>query len=284
MTIGRFVGTFLYVLAFSVATLSFSLSTSLARINGSRAAVVMEASTGKILWAKNPDHRLPPASTAKLMTAILVLEKGDLSRMVTISKNASRVQPFKAGFKRGDRVTVEELLYAALLRSANDAAVALAEAVAGSEERFVLLMNQKAAEIGATHTKFINASGLPGPRQYITAADLSRIMKVALGYPKLKEVMGAPAVELSIENGATLFLKSTNKLLSSDEALIGGKTGYTARAGHCFVCAAEREKEIIIVAILGSPSRKRLWDEARELIGKGFQMITAAARPTIPRL
>ncbi len=244
-----------------------------------RSSVVVEASTGKILCGKNPNDRQPPASTAKLMTAIVVMEKGDLSRAVTVSKHAALVQPMKLGFKQGDRITIEDLLYAALIRSANDAAVVLAEAIAGSEARFVQMMNEKAAEIGALNTKFINATGLPGPHQYITVLDLARIMNYALRFPKLREIIGTPVAEFSTEKGTTLLLQSTNKLLGADQALIGGKTGYTARAGHCFVCAAERDNSTIIVALLGSPSRKQLWQETEQLIGRGFRII-ATDRPS----
>jgi len=243
-----------------------------------RSALIREASTGRVLYARNPDLRLPPASTAKLVTAMLVIEKTNLNDVVTISKNASRVRPFKVGFKKGDRATVEELLYAALIKSANDAAVALAEAVAGSEENFVPLMNQKAAAIGALDTQFINATGLPGPNQYTTALDLSTIMVAALSYPKLREIIGTPAVEFSTRDGRHLSLKNTDKLLWSDECMIGGKTGYTLLAGHCFVGAAEREKATIIVVLLGSPSRNRLWKETEALIDKGFQMMENSNR------
>jgi D-alanyl-D-alanine carboxypeptidase (penicillin-binding protein 5/6) len=207
------------------------------------------------------------------MTAIVAIEKADLNDVVPISKNASRVRSLKVGFRKGDEVTVEKLLYAALIKSANDAAVALAEAVAGSEKGFVELMNQKAISIGAKDTQFINSTGLPGPHQYTTALDLSKIMSCVLSYPKLKEIIATPAVELSTDKGEILSLKNTDKLLWSDGDLIGGKTGYTFRAGHCFVCAAEREKEVIIVALLGSSSRKHLWKEAEALIDKGFQII-----------
>jgi D-alanyl-D-alanine carboxypeptidase (penicillin-binding protein 5/6) len=239
-----------------------------------RAAVVMDESTGRILYAKQPDCRLPAASTVKLMTAVVAIEKADLDAVVTISKNASHVRPSKVGFKQGDKVTVEKLLYAALIESSNDAAVALAEAVAGSEKGFVELMNQKAISIGAKDTRFINSTGLPNPHQYTTAQDLSKIMSCVLSYPKLREIIGTPAVELSTDKGKILFLKNTNKLLRSDGDLIGGKTGYTLRAGHCFVCAAEREEEVIIVALLGSSSREHLWKETEFLINKGFQIMT----------
>ena len=263
----------LYGLAFLASIFLPALSTAFAETIHARAAVVMEASTGRILYGKHPERRLPPASTTKLITAIVAIEKADLDDVVTISRYASLVRPLKAGFRQGEKVTVENLLYAALIKSANDAAVALAEAVAGSEKDFVELMNQKAISIGAKNTKFINSTGLPGPHQYTTALDLSRIMSRVLSYPKLKEIIATPAVELLTDKGEILSLKNTDKLLWSNGDLIGGKTGYTFRAGHCFVCAAEREKEGIIVALLGSSSRGHLWKEAEALIDKGFQII-----------
>jgi D-alanyl-D-alanine carboxypeptidase (penicillin-binding protein 5/6) len=264
---------FLYRLVFFVFILAFSHSNSFAEVITSQAAVIMDASTGEILYGKNSDSLLPPASTAKLMTAIVVMEKANLSDIVTISQKASHAHPLKAGFKKGDKVTIEGLLYAALLKSANDAAVALAEAVAGSEDCFVSFMNQKTLSIGAENTKFINATGLPGSGQYITALDLSRIMKYAMSYPKLKEILATPSAKVSTEKGKVIFLRNTDELLWTDEEVIGGKTGYTCSAKHCFVLAAERDRKTIIVSLLGSPSRKILWQEAKKLTNKGLQMI-----------
>lgn len=239
----------------------------------SRSAIVVDALTGRTLYSKNPDLRLPAASTVKLMTAILAIENADFSDIVKVSKRASRVSPSKAGLKNGDMVTIKTLLYAALVKSGNDAAVALAEAVAGTEKRFVGLMNSKAIAIGALNTKFKNPHGLPARGQYTTASDLSKIMNYALMYPELREIIGTRAVKVLTENGHALFLKNTNKLLWSDDDLIGGKTGYTRRARHCFVCAAEREERKIIVVVLGSPNRKTLWKESERLIHKGFEVM-----------
>jgi serine-type D-Ala-D-Ala carboxypeptidase (penicillin-binding protein 5/6) len=270
---------YLFVLLFTVCCL---LSTAaFADEVHSRAAVVMNASTGKILYAKNPDLRCQPASTTKLMTALIVMENARLNDIVRISRNVANTPPHKAGFREGDELTVEELLYAALLGSANDAAVALAEAVAGSESRFVELMNKKALAIGADNTRFINATGLPGTEQYTTASDLSKIMNYALKYPKLREIIGTRVTEISTEKGKSIFLKNTDRLLWSEEDLIGGKTGYTRKARHCFVCAAERDNETVIIALLGSPSRSDLWKETGTLIGKGFEVIGNNEKPFI---
>jgi D-alanyl-D-alanine carboxypeptidase (penicillin-binding protein 5/6) len=257
---------FLCSLILLTPALLFLISNSFAKTIDYRAAVVMDGSTGKVLYAKNPNRQLPPASTTKLMTAIIAIESKNILDIVEISKNASHVSPTKAGFKEGDKVTIEGLLYAALLRSANDAAVALAEGAAGSEERFVQLMNNRAIAIGATNTRFINATGLPGPGQHTTASDLSKIMLYALKYPKLKEIIGTSIMRVSTEEGKTFFIKNTDKLLWSDEEIIGGKTGFTYSAGHCFVCAAEHNTKIIILSILGSPSRKTLWKETENLL------------------
>ena len=259
----------------------FSSAVSHAQDLQSRAVAVIDATSGKILYAKNPDLKCPPASTTKLMTAIVALDKADLKDIVTISRNAARVPPHKAGFKEGERVTVEELLNAALIGSANDAAVALAESVAGSEDVFVELMNKKALAIGATNTRFINPNGLPGQGQYITAHDLAKIMDYALLYPKIREIIGTRVAQVSTTAGNTKMIRNTNRLLWSEDDLVGGKTGFTNKARHCFVCAAERRNEKIVVALLGSPSRSDLWKETEILIDKGFDVMGNRETPLV---
>ena len=247
----------------------------------SRAAVVMDAATGRVLYAKNPELRLLPASTTKLMTALVVIEKANLKDVVTVSRNATNTAPTRSGLKPGDKVTIETLLYAALMKSANDAAVALAEAVAGSEEDFVQLMNRKALAIGANQTHYINANGLPGKGQYITAYDLSKIMRHAIKYPVLKEILGTKMTGISTQTGKTMFIKNTNKLLWSDEDVLGGKTGYTNQARHCFVCAGEKDNDTLIVALLGSPRRELLWRETEELMAVGSRVLNNHEEPAV---
>lgn len=247
----------------------------------SLSVAVIDSSREEIVFAKNPYLKHPPASTTKLMTAIIAMESVNLSDIVTISRNASRVAPHKVGLIEGDQMTVEQLLYAALLSSANDAAVALSEAVAGSEKSFVSMMNMKAHSIGALDTRFTNSSGLPDKGQYTTAHDLAKIMNYALRYPKLKEIIGTRTAKISTDNGNSVFLRNTNMLLWSEEDVIGGKTGYTHKSKHCFVCAAERGNETLIIAILGSPSRSNLWKESGNLINKGFEVIADKGEPVI---
>lgn len=269
------------LMLFILFLLLSSSSTYAALSIQSRSAVVMDASTGKLLYAKNPYLKRAPASTTKLVTAMVVLDRKKLTDIVKVSSNASRVSPHRAGFRAGDTVTIENLLYAALLDSGNDAAVALAEAVAGTEAQFVRRMNRKVMAIGVKNTRFINASGLPGRGQYTTAFDLGKIMSYALRYPKLKEIIGTRVTEISTKNGNGLFLKNSNKLLWSEDDLVGGKTGYTRSARHCFVCAAERNGSTIVVAILGSPNRKGLWKESEALIARGFDVIGNRKQPEI---
>jgi len=271
----------LYSFVFLLLTFHFSLFTASAEEIKSRAAVVMDAVTGRVLYAKNPDMRLLPASTTKLMTALVVLERVNLNTVTTVSAKAAAAAPTRAGLKAGDKVTIENLLYAALMKSANDAAVALAEATAGSEDAFVALMNRKAIALGANDTHYVNANGLPAEGQHITAYDLAKIMRQAIRYPVLKEILGTRITEVSTETGKTMFIKNTNKLLWSDEEVLGGKTGYTRKARHCFVCAGERENETIIVALLGAPSRGLLWKESEELLNFGIKVVNKTEEPVI---
>ena len=266
---------FFWVLPLLLVTNLFSPTASFTQNLKARAAVVLDAISGRVLLSKNPDILLAPASTTKLLTAMIAMEQANLGDSVAISKNASSVPHYKMGLKAGEKVSIELLLYAALLKSSNDAAVALAEAVAGSEECFVQLMNEKVLSLGAYNTRFINAHGLPGPNQYTTAYDLAQIMIHAMGYPKIREIIATPVASFWTEKGRPLFLKNTDKLLWSEEDLVGGKTGYTQTAGHCFVCAAERGNKTIVVSILGSPNRKTLWKETETLLDKGFQILSA---------
>ncbi len=274
---GRFVRTFLLLV-----TCSLSLVTPVfGEEVQARAAVVMEAATGRVLYAKNPELRLMPASTTKLMTALIAVERADLNDVVVVSRNAANVVPTRSGFKQGDKVTVETLLYATLMKSANDAAVALAEGIAGSEEQFVELMNRKAIALGATDTKFINPNGLPGKGQHITAFDLAKIMRQAIKHPVLREILGTRTTELSTESGKTVMIRNTNKLLWTDEEVLGGKTGFTQAARHCFVCAGERDSNTLIISLLGAPSRSDLWKETEDLMAFGSKVLQNHEEPVV---
>lgn len=247
----------------------------------SRAAIVMEASTGRILYGKNPNLRLLPASTTKLMTAMVALDRANPNDTVVISEKAASCSPVKARFRVGERVTVETLLNAVLIKSANDAAFALAEGVAGSEERFVQLMNEKVLALGMSDTKFVNATGLPMEGQYITVYDLARILRHALRYPLIKEIVATKVSRISTEDGREIFVKNSNKLLWSDDSVLGGKTGYTRAAKHCFVCASEQGGKTVITAILGATTNAQLWKESEHLMKKGFAIVGGKEEPVL---
>jgi len=247
----------------------------------SRGAIVMEASTGRILYGKNPNLHLPPASTTKLMTAMVALDRINPGDTVIISEGAAKISRIKANFRAGETVTVETLLNAALIKSANDAAFALAEAVAGTEEKFVELMNQKVIALGMEDTRFINATGLPGYGQHTTAYDLARMLRHALKYPLIKEIINTKASRISTEEGRAIFIRNSNRLLWEDESVLGGKTGYTREAKHCLVCASGQGNETVIAAILGAPSRETLWRESEALLERGYKILQGREEPVM---
>ena len=199
------------------------------------------------------------------MTALLVFEHLPLNKVVTVSRQATYTQSSKAGLMAGEHYTVADLLYTALMQSANDAAITLAEAVAGSEGEFVKLMNTRAKQLGARQTRFTNSNGLPTKEtQYTTAFDMYLIFREALKYPFFKEAMAYKNKAITSQEGRAITLKSYNKLLWKEWGKkIHGKTGYTRKARYCFVGYLEGEKEPLIVAVFGC--RKR-WSDIRYII------------------
>jgi serine-type D-Ala-D-Ala carboxypeptidase (penicillin-binding protein 5/6) len=223
-----------------------------------KAAIVMDDS-GAVLYSKFPNARLAPASTVKLVTAMVVIDSLDPEYLVKISRNAGAVRSIQPRIHADEEMTVSDLLHLALMKSINAAAVALAEATAGSEQDFVVLMNRKAKELGANNTRFANASGLPkGGIQYSTAGDLVLIMRAALSYPLLREILGTKGYLIRTAAGREIFLDNSNDLLWYQNNVIG-KTGYTGNARHCFVCAINTEKGPLFTAVLGARSRSSLW-------------------------
>jgi D-alanyl-D-alanine carboxypeptidase (penicillin-binding protein 5/6) len=235
-----------------------------------KAAIVVDSS-GEVLYAKYPDARLAPASTVKLMTAMVVIDKLDPAVKVKISRNAGKIRSIPPRLHPDEELTVSDLLHLALMKSINSAAVALAEATSGSERDFVTLMNQKAREIGADNTLFANASGLPKGTQYTTASDLALILKTALSYPLIRDILGTKAYLVRTTEGRDLFLENSNDLLWQSDNMIGGKTGYTGNARHCFVCAINTGRGPLFTAVLGARSRSSLWRSTLLLEAIGMQ-------------
>ncbi|MEN3000440.1 MAG: D-alanyl-D-alanine carboxypeptidase family protein [Armatimonadota bacterium] len=223
-----------------------------------RSAILIEASTGQVLFSKNPDLSLPPASLTKIMTAILVLERCGLEEQVTASKRAVDTKASTMHLQVGERVSVRDLLYALMLRSANDAAIALAEHTAGSVENFVQLMNEKVRELGATRTHFTNPHGLHDPRHRSTARDLALIARYAMENPQFRAIVSQREVVISrsIKLDDTLMVNKA-KFLALYPWAEGIKTGFTRQAGFCFAGAASKGGRRLITVVLDSSQREQ---------------------------
>jgi len=244
------------------------------------AAVLMDADTGTILFAKNVRERRPPASTTKIMTALLILEEGQLDDRVVISERAAGSGGTGLGLKRGQRVTLRDLLWAILLRSANDAASAAAEHVGGTEERFVARMNAKAISLGMEETHFTNPHGLDDADHYASAFDLALLTRQALRNPTLARMVRTPDAWLSIETGPNgkvikrRLIRTHNRLLGQFFGADGVKTGYTGRAGRCLVASASRGEHQLIAVLLDDSDR---WTDAAALLEYGFAALGGQA-------
>lgn len=216
-------------------------------------------------YGKNVHSRVPPASTVKVMTALIVLERLPLDKVVTTSVRATHPQPSKIYAKPGEKFRVRDLLYALMLKSANDASVILAEAVAGSEDKFVDLMNKKARELGAKHTRFANAHGLPSKaKQYTTPYDMYLIFRAALKHDFFRKLVGTKSRIIYSLEGRKIPLRSHNKILFMDwKKKLHGKTGYTKAAKACFVGYLHKGQSICIIAVFGCTRR---WDDIKYIV------------------
>lgn len=238
-----------------------------------RTAILIEAKTGHVLYERDADARMFPASTTKIMTLILALESGHLDDVVTVSKQASDTEGSTIWLNAGEHIPMRDLLYGMMLVSGNDATVAVAEHLAGSVPAFARLMTQKAHEIGAQNTSFVNSSGLPDPMHYTTARDLATI--AAYGY---RNPLFAPFVstrEIDISGGMNLpprHLRSENLLLYIYPGANGVKTGYTEAAGRCFVGGAERNGVQLISVVLDS---EFMWNDSIALLNYGFAQVSS---------
>jgi D-alanyl-D-alanine carboxypeptidase (penicillin-binding protein 5/6) len=234
-----------------------------------RAAIIVDAASGETLWERNADLALPPASTTKIMTAILAIESGRLDDWVTASPEAAETAPSKIGLRAGERMTLGDLLYAVLLNSANDASAVVAEGLAGSETEFAIHMNAKARAIGAENSHFVNPHGLTAGGHVSSARDLAKIFRYGLRLPQFREILETPRIKVPVKSSrvSTVSLHSHNRLLTGWQHRVIGKTGYTRPAGRCFVGAATADGREVIVALLGSSD---LWGDARRLFGHAF--------------
>ncbi len=234
--------------------------------------VVLDMDSGMEIAVKNPTTRRAPASTTKIMTALLILESGRLGQTVTIRKRAATVPGTVLGLKQGQRVTLQDLTWAIVLGSANDAAVAAAQHLAGTEARFVAKMNAWAQALGMTNTHFTNPHGIDHPRHVSTAHDLAILARVALRNPTFARMAQTREAVLTISTGRNgprirRVLHSTNRLLGQVFGVDGVKTGTTDRAGPCLIASATRDGHQIIAVLLDDPDR---WADAEALLEYGF--------------
>jgi D-alanyl-D-alanine carboxypeptidase (penicillin-binding protein 5/6) len=223
---------------------------------------------GRTLWAKEPHKRLPPASLTKIMTALLVLESGQLDAVVTVSRAAAGQGGSRLGLAAGDRLRVEDLLTAVLVRSANDACRALAEREAGSEARFVVRMNRRALALGLRDTHFANACGWDAPGHFSSASDLALLTDTALRFPVFSALVALPEARIRTADRRREFLvRNTNLMVGRLPDVVGVKTGFTRGAGRCVIVLAEREGVRVLAVLLNAFNR---WWDAYGLVERAF--------------
>ncbi len=239
-----------------------------AQAESARAALLMEAETGRILYEKNAHEPLPMASTTKVMTALLALEHAALSDTVTAGKNAFGVPGTSIYLAEGEQLSMEEMLYGLMLCSGNDAAVAIAEHVAGSVDSFCHLMTLRAEQIGCENTIFSTPHGLPADHHHTTAYDLALITREALQNPDFRQIVSTQRATIPwAGHTENRVLNNKNALLSTYEGALGVKTGYTKAAGRCLAFAAEREGMTVIGCVLNAPN---WFEDAREIMDAAF--------------
>lgn len=231
-----------------------------------QAAYLIDANSGRVLYAKNENARLPMASTTKIMTAFLAVESGRLAETVTVADKAAGTEGSSMHLKTGEQLTLSDLVYGLMLTSGNDAAVAIAYFLDGGTEAFAARMNARAEKLGLCDTHFVNPNGLHDPDHYTTAKDLALLGAAALENPFFAEIVAAQYRKTEGTNPHTL--KNKNRLLWEYEGCIGVKTGYTKAAGKCLVFAAERGGMKLVGAVLNCPA---MWKTAENMLNAGFR-------------
>ncbi|MEG3070063.1 MAG: D-alanyl-D-alanine carboxypeptidase family protein [Candidatus Syntrophopropionicum ammoniitolerans] len=233
------------------------------------AAVLMDSSSGQLLFAKNPDQRMYPASTTKIITAIIALESGRINDIVTIPLEACNVEGSAVGLQEGEQITLNDLIYALMLNSGNDCAVAIACHLGGSVDGFVQQMNKKAYEVGAVNTHFNNPNGLPEPNHYSTARDMALIAGYAMKNDNFRDIVSTKTQTIERSDPeAQVYLCNSNKMFWNYDIAVGIKTGYTEAAGQCLVTEAIRDQRELISVVMKSEG-VNIWTDL-SLLDYGF--------------
>lgn len=231
----------------------------------SRRYIVYDRISKSMIIGKNEDIKSAMASTTKIMTTIVILEKADLNETVTVSAKAGGTGGSRLGLKRGDKASVRDLLYGLMLRSGNDAAVALAEHVGGSVKKFAELMNEKASELGLTNTHFVTPHGLDDANHYTTALELAKLTDYAMNNETFSKIVGTKSITIYINNQPRQ-INNTNELLGVLNGVVGVKTGFTNNAGRCLVTETKRNNMDIITIVLGADTKKDRTKDSVNLI------------------
>lgn len=235
-----------------------------------RCAVAMDSKSKVVMYQKNAYELVPMASTTKIMTALVALKYGRLNDKIQISSRASGVRGSVVGYKKGENITLKELLYGLMLRSGNDAAIAISEGISGNMEEFVKLMNEYASEIGIINTHFKTPHGLDKEEHYSTAYDLAMLTSIAKDNPLFNKIVSSKIVDGN-ENGFTRSYRNINKILWKIPDANGVKTGYTGKAGKCLVTSTKVQGNDVIIVVLNCPRR---WEETakiHEYVDKNFK-------------
>ena len=230
-----------------------------------RIAVAYDRTSGNIIYGKNENKRTAMASTTKIMTAIVLIENADLNQSVVISTKAAGTGGSRLGLKKNDKITLNDLLYGLMLKSGNDAAVAIAETVGGNIEEFANMMNSKAKELGLENTHFVTPHGLDNPEHYTTAYELAKLADYAMKNEVFAKVVNTKTYTVTI-NGYPKTINNTNELLGYLEGVNGVKTGFTNNAGRCLVTSVNREGFEIITVVLQDDTKKIRTTDSIKLI------------------
>lgn len=238
-------------------------------------AIVIEQDTGKVLFDKNPNEKLPPASMTKIMTMLLIMEQVEKGKLkltdkVRASEHAASMGGSQIFLEPGEEMTVNEMLKGIAIASGNDASVAVAEHIAGSEEGFVNMMNKKAKDLGLKNTHFQNPTGLPAKDHYSTANDMAIMARELMKYPLIRKYTGKYEDYLREDTDKKFWLVNTNKLVRFYPGVDGVKTGFTTEAKYCLTASAEKNGMRVISVVMGAPTSKERNNQVTKLLDYAF--------------
>ena len=248
--------------------ITFSQLSAFAMVESAECACVINALTGDVVFSKNMNQKHAMASTTKIMTAIVAIERCNMDEIVDVSATAANQEGSAAYISEGNQYYMKDLLYGLMLNSGNDAAVAIAEHVSGSEESFAELMNEKAEELGLGNTHFMNPSGLDNPEHYTTVYNLALIARYAMTLPQFREIVATQTAQVqALNSDEILYFSNHNKMLSLYEGANGIKTGFTKSTGRCLVSSAQRDGMEFIAVTLNDPND---WNDHTEMLDYAF--------------